>query len=105
MVSIQELIAAQSAVKEVYVAEEVMRYIVTIVTATRTHEHVYLGSSPRGSLSLFKTAQVRAAMAGREYVIPDDVKALAEVTLLIASSLNQKRVLPKPHRAPSSTMC
>jgi MoxR-like ATPase len=81
VVSVQELTAAQQAVREVYVADEVKRYIIDLVTATRQHPDVYLGSSPRGSLALFRTAQARAAMAGREYVIPDDVKALAEVTL------------------------
>lgn len=81
VVSVQELIAAQSAVREVYVAEEIKRYIIDLVTATRNHPDVYLGSSPRGSLALFRTAQTRAAMAGRDYVLPDDVKALAEVTL------------------------
>ncbi|MFN8380148.1 MAG: MoxR family ATPase [Anaerolineae bacterium] len=81
VVSVQELTAAQAAVREVYVAEEVKKYIVDLVNATRNHPDVYLGSSPRGSLALFRTAQARAAMAGREYVIPDDVKALAEVTL------------------------
>lgn len=81
VVSVQELTAAQQAVREVYVADEVKRYIIDLVTATRQHPDVYLGSSPRGSLALFRTSQARAAMAGREYVIPDDVKALAEVTL------------------------
>ena len=81
VVSVQELLAAQQAVREVYVAEEVKRYIIDLVTATRQHPDVYLGSSPRGSLALFRTSQARAAMAGRDYVIPDDVKALAEVTL------------------------
>lgn len=81
VVSVQELTAAQAAVREVYVADEVKKYIVDLVNATRNHPDVYLGSSPRGSLALFRTAQARAAMAGREYVIPDDVKALAEVTL------------------------
>ncbi len=81
VVSVQELTAAQQAVREVYVADEVKRYIIDLVTATRQHPDVYLGSSPRGSLALFRTAQARAAMAGREYVIPDDVKALAEVSL------------------------
>ena len=66
---------------EVYVAEEVKRYIVDLALASRQHPDVYLGSSPRGSLALFRTSQTRAAMAGRDYVIPDDVKALAEVTL------------------------
>ncbi|MEL6148035.1 MAG: MoxR family ATPase [Chloroflexota bacterium] len=80
-VSVSELLAVQQAVREVYVAEEVKRYVVSLVNATRQHPDVYLGSSPRGSLALFRTAQTRAAMAGRDYVIPDDVKALAEVTL------------------------
>ena len=81
VVSVQELLAAQQAIREVYVAEEIKRYIIDLVTATRQHADVYLGSSPRGSLALFRTSQARAAMAGRDYVIPDDVKALAEVTL------------------------
>ncbi|MEO0565754.1 MAG: MoxR family ATPase, partial [Chloroflexota bacterium] len=80
-VSVEDLLAAQKAVREVYVADEIKQYIIALVTATRQHSDVYLGSSPRGSLALFRTAQTRAAMAGRDYVIPDDVKALAEVTL------------------------
>ncbi|MBK8136342.1 MAG: MoxR family ATPase [Anaerolineae bacterium] len=81
VVSASELTAAQRAIREVYVAEEIKRYIVDLVTASRNHPKVYLGASPRGSLALFRCAQTRAAMAGRDYVIPDDVKALAEVTL------------------------
>ncbi len=81
VVSVQELLAAQQAIREVYVADEIKRYIIDLVTATRQHPDVYLGSSPRGALALFRTSQARAAMAGRDYVIPDDVKALAEVTL------------------------
>lgn len=80
-VGLEELLAAQEAIKQVYVAEEVKQYIINLVTASRVHSDVYLGSSPRGSLALFRTSQARAAMAGREYVVPDDVKALAEVTL------------------------
>jgi len=68
-------------VREVYVADDVKRYIVDLVTATRQHPDVAIGASPRGSLALLRTSQARAAMAGREYVVPDDVKALAEVTL------------------------
>ncbi|MFN8529410.1 MAG: MoxR family ATPase [Anaerolineae bacterium] len=81
VVTAADLLAAQHAVRDVYVAEEIKRYIVDIVAGTRQHPEVLLGSSPRGSLALFRTAQARAAMAGREYVIPDDVKALADVTL------------------------
>src|SRR5690606_27289931 len=68
VVTVQELLEAQFAVREVYVAEEVKRYVIDLVTATRTHPDVYLGSSPRGSLALFRAAQTRAAMAGRDYV-------------------------------------
>lgn len=81
VVSAAELVAAQRAVRDVYAAEEIKDYIVALVNATRHHPDVYLGSSPRGSLALFRCVQARAAMAGRDYVVPDDVKALAEVTL------------------------
>jgi MoxR-like ATPase len=81
VVSVTDLLHAQQAVLQIYVAEEIKQYIVALVNATRVHPDVYLGSSPRGSLALFRTSQARAAMAGRDYVIPDDVKALAEVTL------------------------
>lgn len=80
-VSVQELLAAQQAIREIYVADDIKRYIIELVNASRQHPDVYLGSSPRGSLALFRTSQARAALAGRDYVIPDDVKALAEVTL------------------------
>ena len=81
VISRQELLSVQQLVKEVYVAKEVKQYIINLITASRRHPDVYLGSSPRGSLALFRTSQARAAMSGRDYVIPDDVKALAEVTL------------------------
>ncbi|MDZ4764941.1 MAG: MoxR family ATPase [Chloroflexota bacterium] len=81
VVSAQELVAAQRAVRDVYVAEEIKDYIIALVNATRTHPDVYLGASPRGSLAMFRCSQARAAMAGRDYVVPDDVKALAEVAL------------------------
>lgn len=99
VVSVEELLAAQQAVREIYVAEEVKQYIVDLVNATRSHPDVYLGSSPRGSLGLFRTAQARAAMAGRDYVIPDDVKALAEVTLahrvIVGPEARVNKVLPR----------
>lgn len=81
VISVTDLLHAQQAVMQIYVAEEIKQYIVALVNATRIHSDVYLGSSPRGSLALFRTSQARAAMAGRDYVVPDDVKALAEVTL------------------------
>lgn len=81
VVALQELLTAQQAVRSVYAAEEIKRYIVDLVNATRRHPLVYLGASPRGSLALFRASQTRAAMAGRDYVLPDDIKALAEFTL------------------------
>lgn len=77
VVSIEELGQAQTAVRHVTVTAELKRYILELVTATRRHEDVYVGASPRGSLALFRTAQARAAVSGRDYVVPDDVKALA----------------------------
>lgn len=96
-ISVQELLAAQRAVRGIYVSEEVKQYIVALVSATRRRDDVvYLGSSPRGSLALFRTAQTRAAMAGRAYVIPDDVKNLAEATLahrvIVASQARVKGI-------------
>lgn len=81
VITVEELLNAQQAILQVYVADEIKQYIIALVNATRQHPDIYLGSSPRGSLALFRTAQARAAMAGRDYVIPDDVKALAETTL------------------------
>jgi MoxR-like ATPase len=76
-----DLLAAQAAVREVHVAPELRQYIVDIAAASREHPDVYLGASPRGSLALFRAAQARALLAGRDYVLPDDIKALAEPTL------------------------
>ena len=81
VVTVEELLNAQQAVKDVYIDSLIKQYIVALVEATRRHPDVYLGASPRGSLALAKTAQARAAMAGREYVIPDDVKDLADFAL------------------------
>jgi len=66
---------------EVHVDDTVRDYAVRLVHATRSHPDVALGASPRGSLALFKTAQARAAVLGRDFVIPDDIKALAAPTL------------------------
>ncbi len=81
VVSVEELLAAQQAVRQVYLSQEVKTYIVNLVTMSRQHPDVYLGASPRGALTLFRTAQARAAIAGRDYVLPDDIKALAEPAL------------------------
>ncbi|MCS6774544.1 MAG: MoxR family ATPase [Thermoflexales bacterium] len=77
----QELLEAQRLLKGIFVAPSVKRYIAEIVEATRHHPDVYLGASPRGALTLYRTAQARAALRGRDYVTPDDVKALIQPTL------------------------
>jgi MoxR-like ATPase len=76
-----ELRQLQVAVREIYVDSSVSDYIVRLVNATRTHPDVYLGASPRGSIALYRAGQALAALLGRDYVIPDDVKALAEPAL------------------------
>jgi MoxR-like ATPase len=81
VVSVEELLENQEAIKSIYVAPALKRYIVDLTHNTRQHNEVYLGASPRGSLALFRTSQARAAMLGRSYVLPDDIKALAIPTL------------------------
>ncbi len=80
-VRLEDLVSAQEAIREVHVAPAVREYIVSLVEATRNHDDVYLGASPRGSLALYNTTRAWAALNGRDYVIPDDVKTLAEPTL------------------------
>jgi len=72
-----ELQQLQLAVRSVHVEPQLQRYIVHLVGLTREHPDVYLGASPRGSLALMRASQARAMLIGRDYVIPDDVKALA----------------------------
>ena len=79
-VGLEELAEVQEAVKSVFVAPAIKRYIVALARQTREHSEVYLGVSPRGSLGVYKTAQARAAMQSRDYVLPDDVKALVGPT-------------------------
>jgi MoxR-like ATPase len=81
VISAEELRAMQAAVREVYVDPSVSDYIVRLVGATRTHPDVYLGASPRGSIALYRASQALAALHGRDYAIPDDVKDLAESAL------------------------
>ncbi|RPJ52272.1 MAG: MoxR family ATPase [Chloroflexi bacterium] len=81
IVALDELQRMQEAVRRVYVSPAVKRYIVELTRATRDNQDVYLGASPRGSLGLFRTGQARAALNGRDYVLPDDIKALAEMVL------------------------
>jgi MoxR-like ATPase len=76
-----QLIALRDQVTDVHLEESLEAYIMAIVGATRSHHDVALGASPRGSLALYKTAQSLAAVHGRDFVIPDDIKTLAPLTL------------------------
>jgi len=99
VVTLEELVAAQQALKGVYVSDLIKEYIVSITRATRKHPDVYLGVSPRGSLALYRTARALAGIDGRDYVIPDDIKALAVSTLahrvIISPSARIKDVDPR----------
>ena len=76
-----EVIEMQEAVGRIYVDPLIKQYIVSLVNATRAHESVYLGASPRGSLALMRATQAHAMLDGRDFVQPDDVKLLAYPTL------------------------
>lgn len=76
-----DILMLQETVKQVYVDDLVKQYIASLVSATRHHPSIHLGASPRGSLGLFRTAQARALIEGRDFVLPDDIKILAEPVL------------------------
>lgn len=99
VLTVEELLAIQESVKQVYLDPLIKDYIVALVNATRNHPDVYLGASPRGSLALFRTGQARASLEGRDYVIPDDIKAMAEVTLahriIVTPAARIKNVNPR----------
>ncbi|PKO23178.1 MAG: AAA family ATPase [Chloroflexi bacterium HGW-Chloroflexi-1] len=96
VVTAAELLAAQTAVRQIYADNLIKEYIVDLANATRHHPDIYLGVSPRGSLALFKTARAYATLQGRTYVIPDDLKALLASTfahrLIISPSARIKNV-------------
>ena len=71
-----EVVACQEAIREVHVDEKVRRYLLEIVQATREHNEVLLGGSPRASIALFRSCQALAAIGGRSFVLPDDVKRM-----------------------------
>ncbi len=81
VVSAQEILNMQKQVKNIFVKEEIRDYIVSIVQSTRNEERIFLGASPRGSLALYRASQAKAFLDGRDYVIPDDVKEMAILTL------------------------
>ena len=81
VVSSSEIIEIQNSIKHVFVSDAVKRYIVELTRATLDHNDVYLGASPRGSLSLYRVGQAKAATLGRDFVLPDDVKSLSKFVL------------------------
>jgi MoxR-like ATPase len=89
-VSLQEL---QRQVRQVNVVESVRHYILSLVNSTREHPALSLGASPRGSLALYHTAQALAALHGRDYVIPDDVKHMAVACLAHRMMMNPENAL------------
>jgi MoxR-like ATPase len=76
-----ELLAMQAALEDVFVSDPLERYIVALAQATRSDPRVALGASPRGTLAVLKLARAEAAMRGRDFVVPDDVKAIAVAAL------------------------
>jgi MoxR-like ATPase len=76
-----EIVACQQQVRQVYVDEKVRKYILQIVHGTREHEAVSLGGSPRASIALFRTGQALAAIGNRDFVLPDDIKRMAQAVL------------------------
>ena len=73
----EDIVKIQDSITEVKVSDDLKRYIIEIIEATRNHERIILGVSPRGSLALMKAAQAYAAIKGRDYITPDDVKHVA----------------------------
>jgi MoxR-like ATPase len=96
--SVDELREMQDAIRDIYVDPTVADYIVRLVNGTRNHPDIYLGASPRGSIALYRAGQALAGLLGRDYVIPDDVKAIAESALahrlIIKTSSSIHDVLP-----------
>jgi MoxR-like ATPase len=81
VVSAADFVACQQTVREIYVDPRVRKYLLELVEATRQHEDVNLGGSPRASIALFRTGQALAALSGRNFVLPDDIKKMAQAVL------------------------
>jgi MoxR-like ATPase len=77
VIKVAEIKEAMQEIKKIYVSEGIKRYAVELTNRTRQNEDIYLGASPRGSLALFRTGQAAAALNGRDYVLPDDIKRMA----------------------------
>ena len=89
VVAAADIIACQDAVREIHVDDKIKRYILDIVHGSREHEDITLGGSPRASIAMFRCSQALAALQGRDFVIPDDVKRMAQPVL-------NHRVILKP---------
>ncbi|MBY0459017.1 MAG: MoxR family ATPase, partial [Gemmataceae bacterium] len=79
--SAEDVLACQEAVRGVHVDDKVKKYILEVVHASRENEDVLLGGSPRASIALFRTAQALAAVGGRDFATPDDIKRMAQPVL------------------------
>ena len=77
----EEVVAMQEAAKSIYVDQLVRQYVVTLIEATRQHQDIALGASPRASLGLFRAARGLALLQDRDYVVPDDIQALAPAVI------------------------
>ncbi len=95
----EEVLAAQESIKSIYVAPAVKEYIVRLVQQTRQHSDIFLGASPRGSLTLYRAGQARAALYARDFVLPDDVKTIAPAVLahrlIMSPSARLRNVAPE----------
>src|SRR3712207_8934775 len=95
VVGLEEFLEMRRLVEEIYASEAVLRYVVSVASATREHDEVYLGASPRASRMLLSASKARAAASGRSYCAPDDVKAVALGVLphrIIPSRSEERRV-------------
>ena len=95
VVEAEKIVECQNLVRQVYVDPKVRNYILQIVHQTRMHEHLSLGGSPRASIALFRTSQAVAAIRGRDFVLPDDVKLVAGPVLNHRMILNPESRIRK----------
>jgi MoxR-like ATPase len=89
VVDAEDLLACQQAIKDIRVDDKVRQYLMQIVHDTRDHEELSLGASPRASIALFRSSQALAALRGRKFVTPDDIKR-------VAGPILNHRVILKP---------
>jgi MoxR-like ATPase len=102
VVTADDVIACQEAIRGIHIDEKVTRYILQVVHASRENEDVLLGGSPRASIALFRTAQALAAVSGRDFAMPDDVKKMAQPVLAHRLILKPESRLRK--RTPSAVV-